>query len=95
MKKLFNSNLFSKQVFFLSVLFMFSSTVYAKDDCEMPPGIDDDERYLIKFKGESQANRYKILDIDNCWVKTYRKDGNHYWRPVSSIVFIGSREYED
>ena len=73
---------------------IFSAPVYAHGTCEMPPGIDDDERYVIKFAGQKES-RYEILDIEDCWILTFRTDGNHRWYPVSSIEYIGSEEIDD
>ncbi len=81
--------------FLLLAAAIFSPVAMAEEMCELPSDIDEGERYLMKFKGESQANRYKILDVDNCWVQLYRSDGNHYWRPINSIIFIGSKEYDE
>lgn len=77
-----------------AVLSMFSTPLYAHGTCELPPKIDDDERYVIKFVGK-QEGRYEILDIDDCWILTFRTDGNHRWYPISSIEYIGSEELDD
>ncbi|MBT8079141.1 MAG: hypothetical protein KJO31_11245 [Gammaproteobacteria bacterium] len=73
---------------------ILSTPVYAHGTCELPPDIDDDERYLIKFAGQKET-RYKILDIDDCWILTFRTDGNHRWHPISNIEYIGSEEIDD
>ncbi|MFK7795731.1 MAG: hypothetical protein AB8B89_10320 [Gammaproteobacteria bacterium] len=74
---------------------IFSSAVYADTNCEMPPGIDDDERYWIHFKNESKMYRYKILDIEDCWVKIWKESGNHYWYPIDNILVMTSEPEED
>lgn len=79
-------------VFFISI---FSSIVYADANCKMPPDIDDDERYWIHFKNESKMHRYKILDIEDCWVKIYKENGNHYWYSIDNIMVMTSEPEED
>ena len=81
----------------LAVLFFcfLSSAVLADENCEMPPGIDDDERYWIHFKNESKMHRYKILDIEDCWVKIYKESGNHYWYRIDNIMVMTSEPEED
>ena len=74
---------------------IFSSAVYADDNCNMPPDIDDDERYWIHFKNESKMHRYKILDIEDCWVKIYKESGNHYWYRIDNIMVMTSEPEED
>ena len=74
---------------------MFSNAVFADTNCEMPPGIDDGETYWIKFKTESKMYRYKIEDIDDCWVQIWKKDGNHYWYQIDDISVITSKPEED
>ena len=76
---------------FLSIL---STPLYAHGTCELPPGIDDDERYVIKLVGRNET-RYEILDIEDCWILTLRTDGNHRWYPISNIEYIGSEEIDD
>ena len=77
-----------------AIMLIFSTPLYADGTCELPPKIDDDERYVIKFVGR-QEGRYEILDIDDCWILTFRTDGNHRWYPISSIEYIGSEELDD
>ena len=77
------------------LLSIFSSAVYADDNCNMPPDIDDDERYWIHFKNESKMHRYKILDIEDCWVKIYKENGNHYWYRIDNIMVMTSEPEED
>ncbi len=72
-----------------------SSIVYADERCQMPPDIDDDERYWIHFKNESKMHRYKILDIEDCWVKIYKESGNHYWYRIDNIMVMTSEPEED
>lgn len=74
---------------------IFSSLVYADANCNMPPDIDDDERYWIHFKNESKMHRYKILDIEDCWVKIYKESGNHYWHRIDNIMVMTSEPEED
>ena len=69
--------------------------LHAQEDCELPSDIDEDERYLILFKGDSKARKFKILDVDGCWVKTFRTDGNHRWHLIKNIVYIGSKPFEE
>jgi hypothetical protein len=75
----------------LSFLVAFCSAIYAEDNCSMPPDIDDDETYWIHFKNESKMYRYKILDIDDCWVKIHKENGNHYWYRTSNIMVMTSK----
>ena len=74
---------------------IFSSVVFADDNCNMPPDIDDDERYWIHFKNESKMHRYKILDIEDCWVKIYKESGNHYWYRIDNIMVMTSEPEEE
>jgi hypothetical protein len=74
---------------------VFSSALYADDNCSMPPGIDDDEIYWIHFKSESKMYRYKILDIEDCWVQIYKKEGNPYWYPIRDILVMTSNPEKD
>lgn len=78
--------------FLLSMTF---SVVYADANCNMPPDIDDDERYWIHFKNESKMHRYKILDIEDCWVKIYKESGNHYWYRIDNIMVMTSEPEEE
>jgi hypothetical protein len=64
--------------------------VASDNNCELPPGIDEGKRYVIKFLG-IKPKKFKILEIKDCWIQTYRKDNNHRWFPISNIVFIGSK----
>ncbi|MDW3096096.1 MAG: hypothetical protein R8G33_10525 [Gammaproteobacteria bacterium] len=73
--------------FFISI---FSSFAYADENCEMPPGIDDDEIYWIHFKNESKMYRYKILEIEDCWVQIWKETGNHYWYRIDNIMVMTS-----
>lgn len=82
-------------LFIALILSIFSSTAFADENCEMPPGIDDDERYWIHFKNESKMYRYKILDIEDCWVKIYKESGNHYWYRIDNIMVMTSEPEED
>lgn len=77
------------------ILGIFSSAAFADENCEMPPGIDDDERYWIHFKNESKMHRYKILDIEDCWVKIYKESGNHYWYRIDNIMVMTSEPEEE
>lgn len=77
------------------MLSIFSSVTFADENCEMPPGIDDDERYWIHFKNESKMHRYKILDIEDCWVKIYKESGNHYWYRIDNIMVMTSEPEEE
>jgi predicted metalloprotease len=77
------------------LLGLSSSALLAEDNCSMPPGIDDDEIYWIHFKSESKIYRYKILDIEDCWVQIYKKNGNPYWYPISDILVITSNPEKD
>ncbi len=52
---------------------LFSSFAYADENCEMPPGIDDDEIYWIHFKNESKMYRYKILELKTAGYKSGKK----------------------
>ena len=82
-------------LFIALILSIISSTAFADENCEMPPGIDDDERYWIHFKNESKMYRYKILDIEDCWVKIYKESGNHYWYRIDNIMVMTSEPEED
>ncbi len=74
---------------------VFSPVAFADENCEMPPGIDDDERYWIHFKNESKMYRYKILDIEDCWVKIWKENGNHYWYRIDNIMVMTSKPEEE
>lgn len=74
---------------------VFSTPVLADTECELPSGIDEDERYLMKFKWDTKARGFKILDVSGCWVQTMRTDGNHRWNLIKDIQYIGSKEIED
>ena len=78
-----------------TLMCLISFTALADENCEMPPGIDDDERYWIHFKNESKMHRYKILDIEDCWVKIYKESGNHYWYRIDNIMVMTSEPEED
>jgi hypothetical protein len=77
------------------VISMFTSAVYADGVCSMPPDIDEDEIYWIHFKNESKMYRYKILDVDDCWVLIAKDHGNHYWYRIDNIMVMSSKPYED
>jgi hypothetical protein len=66
----------------------FSNPVNADNDCELPPDIDEDESYWIQFKGDSSGKAYKILEIEGCWIQTYRTSGAHVWQPINTIEKI-------
>jgi hypothetical protein len=74
---------------------MVSAPALAEADCELPSGIEEDERYLIKFKWDTKPRRFKIMDVSDCWIMTERTDGNHRWTLIKDIQFIGSKEIED
>ncbi len=74
---------------------VFSSVVFADTNCEMPPGIDDDERYWIHFKGESKMHKYKIVDVEDCWIQIWDESGNHYWYQIDDIRVMTSEPIED
>ena len=74
---------------------IFSPAIYANPNCEMPPDIDDDETYWIHFKNESKMYAYKILDIEDCWVKIYKENGNHYWYRIDNIMVMTSEPEDD
>ena len=80
----------------LALLFLSisSSVALADENCEMPPDIDDDETYWIHFKNESKMYRYKILDIEDCWVKIWKENGNHYWYRIDNIMVMTSEPEE-
>ncbi len=76
------------------VLGAFSTNVFAEPLCEMPPGIDDDEKYWIKFKSESKMYIYEITDIEDCWVQIKKSDGSKYWYPIQDIATIMDKPVE-
>lgn len=75
----------------LSILLLgllFSSQLLAADTCEMPPGIDEDLWYTIKFEG-AEERRFIIVDIDDCWVRLHKKKGiDDLWIPIDGIQYI-------
>jgi len=73
---------------------MIATPLLADESCELPPDIDEDERYVIKFKNLKEG-RYKILDVEGCWVKTLRADENHRWWLIKNIEYVGSKPIED
>lgn len=77
------------------LLSLFSTFAYADENCEMPPGIDDDEIYWIHFKNESKMYRYKILEIEDCWVQIWKETGNHYWYRIDNIMVMTSDPEEE
>ncbi len=82
---------------FATALIAFSiaaTPLLAEDNCELPPDIDEDERYVMKFKN-TKVSRYKILDVEGCWVQTMRTDGNHRWWPIENIEYIGSKPIKE
>jgi len=88
----------NKKTWLLGAFLMgiFSSPVYAGDEnCEMPPGIDDDEFYWIHFSNESKMYKYKILEIEDCWVKIWKKAGNPYWYRIDNIMVMTSEPEDD
>ncbi len=78
----------------MAVVSILSTTAYAKEQCEMPPGIDEDEQYWIHFSNESKMYRYKILEIEDCWVKVWKKNENHYWYRIDNIMVMTSKPEE-
>ena len=79
----------------LIVSFGISAPLLAQEACEvLPPDIDEDERYEIRFRGE-QTKGYKILEIEDCWLLTFRTDGNHKWWPIKSIEYIFAEPMDD
>ena len=75
---------------------LFSSQLLAADACEMPPDIDDDKFYRIKFEGVDE-HIYKILDVEDCWVHASRKgynDGGGNWFPIDGIQYIAAKAFE-
>ncbi len=82
-------------ILFFGVAFgVFSSSAVAEPLCEMPPGIDDDEKYWIKFKSESKMYIYEITDIEDCWVQIKKSDGSKYWYPIQDIATIMAKPVE-
>lgn len=77
------------------VTFMaFSTSSYAGEkSCELPPDIDEGKQYTIAIDGwyNNKSAALKILEIEDCWIQTYRKDGDHLWFPINKIVFISSK----
>ncbi len=76
------------------VLGAFSFNAVAEPLCEMPPGIDDDEKYWIKFRSESKMYVYEITDIEDCWVQIKKSDGSKYWFQIQDIETIMSMAVE-
>ncbi|MFK8026871.1 MAG: hypothetical protein AB8C40_02315 [Gammaproteobacteria bacterium] len=88
----------NKLIYGLLIAFLlsfFSTFAYADENCEMPPGIDDDEIYWIHFKNESKMYRYKILEIEDCWVQIWKETGNHYWYRIDNIMVMTSDPEEE
>ena len=77
----------------LTMAFVISAPVRAEEICELPSDIDEGKRYVIKFKGVKEK-RFKIADVDDCWVQTFRTDGDHRWFPIRNIEYIGSKPIE-
>jgi len=73
---------------------LFSSNVLADVLCDMPPGIDDGEKYWIKFKSESKMYVYEITDIDDCWIQIKKSDGSKYWYQVQDVATIMAKPVE-
>jgi hypothetical protein len=79
----------------LSLVFgLFACNVFAETLCDMPPGIDDGEKYWIKFKSESKMYVYEITDIDDCWVQIKKSDGKKYWYQVQDVATIMAKPVE-
>ncbi|MCF6318142.1 MAG: hypothetical protein L3J83_02520 [Proteobacteria bacterium] len=72
---------------------LLSTNVSAEPLCEMPPDIDDDEKYWIKFKSESSMQKYTITDIDDCWVQVLKK-GTKYWFQIQDVESITAKPEE-
>ena len=72
----------------------YASIAYADSNCEMPPDIEEDERYWIHFKNESKMYLVKILDIEECWVQVWKENGNHYWYRIDNIMVMTSKPEE-
>ena len=62
------------------------------NNCELPPGIDDGKTYAVKIDGyfSNKSFPVKIVDIEDCWIQTFRKDGDHLWFPISRLISISS-----
>lgn len=85
-------NTIISSIFFTFMTFSIHS--YAGDDnCELPPDIDKGKQYTIAFDGwyNNKSASLKILKIEDCWIQTYRKDGDHLWFPINKIIFISSK----
>ena len=71
-----------------------ATSAFAEPLCELPPDIEEGKRYTVRFVGDSKERRSKILDVENCWVQTFRTIGNHIWYPIKNILYIGTKPIE-
>lgn len=88
------SNLNRLVLLMLFVCMIFSLTAQAgNSNCELPPDIDEGKEYKIAVDGwyNNKSASLKILEIEDCWIQTFRKDGDHLWFPINKIVFISSK----
>ena len=61
-------------------------------NCELPPDIDDGKTYFLQIDGYNNSKSFpiKIVDIEDCWIQTFRQDGDHLWLPISRLISISS-----
>ena len=81
------SKFISLSILLLSLL--FSTQLFAEETCEMPPGIDEDLWYVIKFEGYDDKWDFRTVDIEDCWVRVKpRGSDRNYWFPIDGIQYI-------
>ena len=82
------------QISTIAIFLGISMTSFASSNsCELPPDIDEDKTYTASFEGyyKNKGFPIKILDVDGCWVKTFRPDGDHVWFPINKLIYITSK----